>query len=285
VPTSRRRTLYLWDGGCTIDMDENKTNFDPEIYLAGITDQEGRARTRRENCWITGREEDGSGPEAQLNTAIYRADREPPRGAQPSLEYPVAMSLPQDDNIYEVDFTKFDPRCPRPHFRHRSHAYFERRLAEIETEGKLRPAVLTREVVKAYRAISYCNWQFGTLLTCFLTVSYDALGLFDQREAMQVHSELNKKIGNLLRGSTVRPPRRRFHRTPMSRSTSCPHTYVWMVENPRDKGFHGTNSCMSPQRRYGFRVDNLSEHPQCSGSSSLNGLRTDLSCPRFPTTP
>jgi hypothetical protein len=215
----------------TIDMDEDKTDFDPEIYLAGITDPEGRARTRRENCWITGREEDGSGPEAQLNMAIYRADREPPEGTQPSFEYPVAMSLPQDENIYEVDFTKFDPRFPRPHFRHQSHAYFERRIAEIETEGKRRPAILNREVVKAYRAISYCNWRFGTLLNCFLTVSYDALGLFDHKEAMRVHSDLNKKIGNLLKGSTVRPPRRRFHRTPMSRVDSCPHTYMgwWTI--------------------------------------------------------
>jgi hypothetical protein len=211
-------------------MDEDKTNFDPEIYFAGITDPEGRARTRLELH--------GSGPEAQLNMAIYRADREPLGGTQPSFEYPVAMSLPQDENIYEVDFGKFDPRFPRPHFRHQSHAYFERRIAEIEAEGKLRPAILNREVVKAYRAISYCNWQFGTLLNCFLTVSYDALGLFDHREAMQVHSALNKKIGNLLKGSTVGAPRRRFHRTPMSRLNSCPHTYIWVVENTRDKGFH-----------------------------------------------
>ncbi len=91
---------------------------------------------------------------------------------------------------------------------------------------------------RLYNAFSFLNFQRGLTLNTFLTVSYEALAVFDHRDAMELHGRLNDKLQNWLNvGLIPRDPVRR--RLPaQAQLGSSEHFYGYVVENGNKLRFH-----------------------------------------------
>ncbi len=131
------------------------------------------------------------------------------------------------------------------HFDRLGHAYAERAV-KAETERlhahpigvKSRDALLRSEVPRLYNAFSYFNHSRGLTMNTFLTVSYEALGVYDHREAMKLHGKLNDKLQNWLAVGLVPKVAGRRRLSARAQIQSSEHFYGYVSENARDMRFH-----------------------------------------------
>lgn len=212
-------------------------DFDFEVWLAGVDGIEERARTRREFGFL---EDDIDDPEPTVDEAF--ALQSPIGGGVCEVDFdtgeplaPDSMAMPQSPSRI-IDDNEFDRAC---------HALAERicreeveRLHAHPPSVKSRPAVLGRDVVRLYNGFSYFNYSRGVSMNTFLTVSYEALGVYDHREAMKLHGLVNDKTQNWLGvGLIPKMPNRRRVSTRAGLGSS-EHFYGYVVEIGSKLRFH-----------------------------------------------
>jgi hypothetical protein len=101
---------------------------------------------------------------------------------------------------------------------------------------RLRSAVLTNEVARLYRCLSFCMNQYGVVMNGHMTVAWEVFGIRDHVRAAEVLSEFNARMGKWLKvnGSG----RKRKGITSSTFGVPERYFYAFIHEHTRDRGFH-----------------------------------------------
>lgn len=110
------------------------------------------------------------------------------------------------------------------------------RAAAAGRSPRLRSAVLTDEVARLYRCLSFCMDQYGVVMNGHMTVAWEVLGIRDHVWAAEVLTEFNARMGKWLKvnGSG----RKRKGITSPAFGVPERYFYAFIHEHARDRGFH-----------------------------------------------
>lgn len=108
--------------------------------------------------------------------------------------------------------------------------------AEAGRKGRLRSAVLTDEVARLYRCLSFAMNQYGVTMNGHMTVAWEVLGIRDHVRAAEVLTEFNARMGKWLKVNGNGRKRKGINSTTWGVPER--YFYAFVHEHTRDRGFH-----------------------------------------------